>query len=506
MGPRAIRYLGRAWASKNLLRLDSVKERQAAAALILGGLGSDAAPALPSLVRMFRRSNLSGDEVFAVSATMAQIAPDKLEFLTPELIADLNAPHPNGESRLVADISLLNAIGPKAKSAIPSLWPIARRGDILTMPAAAVAIWNISRDTNALIECLSNSLSHHGKGARSFLYDLGECVPLPNFLAPLLEQALRHPEPSVRQAAEHLLNKIDPGRLHQLDEELNRRQDELLQNHLKLLQSTNALDRSNAARALQFFGPKAAAAAPRLVEILKLPQQPSDRSMDFPGDKMAALWTLQFIGSNAAAVTPDLIGLLRDSRYVPQICDILANIGPGATAAIPALQVLLATNYVLVTNKYGGAPGPVGSPRAFHQEIVPRWKVAQALASIDSQQSNAIAILREAQATQPRPVRGRYSAGGMEREKRIPAAITLWKLGLEANPPVDELIAKGDGWAFDRLADIGPGAKKALPVIEATLKQNPLSADAVIAICLIDPEEAKRLGLPGLFIICPDAY
>jgi hypothetical protein len=367
------------------------------------------------------------------------------------------------------------------------------------MAAAAVAIWNISRDTNALINCLSDSLSHHGYDARELLYDIQECVPPPGFLAPLLEQALRHPQPSVRKAAERLLKQIDPGRLHQIDEECNRREDELLQNHLKLLQSTNALDRYNAAMALQFFGSKAAAAAPRLVEILKLPQQTFDLKIGMANDKSAALWTVKFAGSNATTVTPELVELLHDGQNVQQICDILANIGPGAAAAIPSLQVLLATNYVLVTNKYG----PMGSQQTFHQQIVPRWKVAQALVSIDSRQSNAIAILREAQVANRRRLK---SPGGMEREIYIPATITLWQLGLEANPPVDELIAEGDGWAFDRLGDIGPAAKKALPALEASLKQYSLSADAALAICMIDADEANRLGLPGRFIICPDAY
>ena len=165
MGPRAIRYLGRTWASKNLLHRDSVAERQEAAVLLLSGLGPDAAPALPSLVSIFRRPNLAEDEMFAVSSTMAQLAPDKLEFLAPELIADLKAEHPDGDSRPLGDIRLLNAIGPTAKSAIPALLPIARNGDSLTMPAATVALWNIGRETNALVECLSNSLSRHGNGA-----------------------------------------------------------------------------------------------------------------------------------------------------------------------------------------------------------------------------------------------------------------------------------------------------------------------------------------------------
>jgi hypothetical protein len=87
-----------------------------------------------------------------------------------------------------------------------------------------------------------------------------------------------------------------------------------------------------------------------------------------------------------------------------------------------------------------------------------------------------------------------------------PPAITLWKLGLETNLPVDELIAEADDWAFDRLGDIGPAAKKALPLIGKNLKQRPAPIDAALALCQIDPEEAGRPGLPGLWVFCPDKY
>jgi HEAT repeat protein len=275
-----------------------------------------------------------------------------------------------------------------------------------------------------------------------------------------------------------------------------------LQDHLKLLQSTNALDRWNAARALQFFGPKAAVAAPRLVEILGLPQPPSDLGPDSVADKPAALSTLKFLGANAAVVTPELVALLHTNQFVPQICDVLANIGPGAAEAIPALQGLLATNYIWVTN---GSIGGFG-PKAFRQEIVPRWQVAQALASINPHDSNAIAILREVQHAQHarRHLWARTDVG-IEAQTRLPITITLWKLGLETNLPLDEMIAE-EFLAFDRLGDIGPAAKKALPAIEKNLKDRNLSFGAALAICRIDPEEANRLGLPGLFIICPDKY
>ena len=80
---------------------------------------------------------------------------------------------------------------------------------------------------------------------------------------------------------------------------------------------------------------------------------------------------------------------------------------------------------------------------------------------------------------------------------------TLWKLGLITNCPVDELMNEQ---AFETLSELGPAAKNAVPMIEKALKQNPDNLDAALALCRIDPDEGRRLGLPGLFIICPDKY
>jgi hypothetical protein len=75
---------------------------------------------------------------------------------------------------------------------------------------------------------------------------------------------------------------------------------------------------------------------------------------------------------------------------------------------------------------------------------------------------------------------------------------------------LDELIAQAPGylhgWGMDLLGEIGPAAKSALPTLERQLEFDPFDCDAALAILQIDPDEAKRLGLPGLFIICPDRY
>jgi hypothetical protein len=480
---------------------EHVSDRQQGAWHILQGLGGDAEPALPILVSMFRKC----DGRLNIAQLMVPMA-DKLEFMVPELINGLD--HSKADDfRALEDIKLLSAIGAKAKDASAVLLKISQSGNKLTAPGAAVALWNITRETNELIRFFSTNLRSHDPSVYVVLSELEVAGPTPKPLTPLLEQALRHPQPSVRAVAESLLDNMDHERLRQIKEDLNRSQDELLQDHLKLLQSTNRLDRFNAAQALQFFGPKATTAAPRLVEIIGLPRQSSQMTMaiDQFDDKFAAFRTLKTLGSNAGVATQSLLGLLRSNEFdASVICDTLGEIGPPAAEAIPTLQALLATNYVMVPNGNSGLPGPVGYPKAFRHEIVPRWKVAQALVLINPHETNAIAILREAQVIKSRNYFGQPYVRP-EREKYFPAAITLWKLGLETNLRLDDLIAEGDDWAFEQLGDIGPSAKKALPVIEKALQQRP-SIAAALAIWKIDPEEARRLGLPGLFIICPDKY
>src|SRR5208282_1243951 len=97
-------------------------------------------------------------------------------------------------------------------------------------------------------------------------------------------------------------------------------------------------------------------------------------------------------------------------------------IGPGAASAIPALRSFMATK-----NEHAAS-------RWFIDQA--RFEAAQALASIDPSDTNAIAIIREAKS-----VAGPFNKYGDMPRTRLAASVSLWKLGLETNPPVDELIS-----------------------------------------------------------------
>jgi hypothetical protein len=304
-------------------------------------------------------------------------------------------------------------------------------------------------------------------------------------MGPILENALRHPIPRVRRRAASLLEKIDPDRLRRVAEELNHHQASLFQDHLKLLASSNYRDRVNAIEAIQFMGPQATSAIPLLAQTIFLGKVlPSYASTG--ADVVGALRALREIGPGAASVTPILIRLFQTNDGVARVAfETLSSFGADAASAVPALRAFMAT----------------------HADSL-HVQAAQALVSIDPHDSNAIAILRE-DAT---PGRTHYWLGRRLPSfsaTRLSSSVSLWKLGLETNLPMDQLVAHAtnyDPTANDLLGDIGPQARRALPSLEQRLDPLNPQLDVAIAIRKIDPEEAKRLGLPGLLIICPDRY
>ena len=340
-------------------------------------------------------------------------------------------------------------MGPRAREAIPALLDLANRG----ADFAAAALWNIDRETNFLIQCISNKLKIRSEfGYQHELDSLYDCVPLPQPLAPLLEEALHHPQPIVRQRAEFFLKKIDPDRLRTIAQDLNEHEDKALNELLKLLRSTNATDQINALMGIRFLGASAATATPLLAEL-------ATRAVSFRTNPMEA----SKCGQSAALA-----------------CATLTDLGPKAAAAAPALRADLATN----------------------GDIQVRMRLAQALASIDPGDTNATAIVQEKE---------RFYVAHPGSNPLGPGLVSsfMWKLG-ETNPPVDQLVSAvrkmGNQFGIEQLGDIGPLATNALPFLEE--KFDPLNPTFGVALAIqkIDPKEAKRLGLPGLLILCPDKY
>jgi hypothetical protein len=467
-----------------------IRSRREAAASTLIQLGTNAEPALPILVSEYKNRHAN-----IVAQALAPMA-NKLATMVPFLIQDLNQ-NKNDNDRLYFDINddpryldirLLQAIGPKGKDALPVLRQMSNSTNFRIAPAAAVAIWNIAQETNELIRLLSTKLNKPDDYGVLSLLECRSAAPPPKPLVPLLVQALKHPNTWTRREAELLLAKIDPMRLRQIEDDLDHRQDELLREHLNLLQSTNVRDRLNAERALPFFGPKAAGAVSRLAEILAESIQPHPVNIE---NRNIILSILGSIGPAAGAETPTLVRLLQtDSDSARDVCHALGTIGPNAAEALPILLAMLATNDD--TQVDWNHP----------DKHVPQWELARSISLIDPHQSNTIPILRQAALTPSSPMRPRRFPL-VDQTYDIGAVATLWQLGLSINCPVDALVAEE---RFETLGELGPAAAKAVPMLEKVLKENPDHADAALALWKIDPEEAKCLGLPGLFIICPDKY
>jgi HEAT repeat protein len=216
------------------------------------------------------------------------------------------------------------------------------------------------------------------------------------------------------------------------------------------------------------------------------------------------------------------------------IAEVLAEIGPEASAAVPAI-IALADDPRSVQMVFSKTLGRIG-PSA--KEAVPllekklgsedarlRLTAADALTRIvPGQCSNAIAVLRALQHN-PEFAEVWVSTGhgsAMKKDKldfdnqlsrfyRLSAAVPLWKLGLENQSPAAAILKElqqtpsSDEFAYiELLGDLGPEAKAALPKLETYLapdKWIALRRKAAIAIQKIDPAEANRLGLPGTLAV-----
>jgi len=139
-----------------------------------------------------------------------------------------------------------------------------------------------------------------------------------------------------------------------------------------------------------------------------------------------------------------------------------------------------------------------------------RLAAAAALVRIAPKQDDVVAILRTL-TNFSWPVRAGSWAlnptSGTDRV-RLPARVALWRLGVEREPPVEEIIRQNeqnDSEVVQQLGDIGPAAAAALPYLKSLVEfyRGPTQISAAIAIRKIAPLEAARLGLPGVLVL-PD--
>src|SRR5665213_679991 len=302
-------------------------ERSANAATMLCALGQDAAPAAPAVLAILKS--------------------------------------PASDSWLKQNCAeILGSIGPKSKPAIPMLLTLTTNNDFVAQ-VAALALWKIARQTNVLVEVISNRLLYAGRMRASVLpyfQDLGH-VLLP--AAPVIERALYNSDERVRSQAEEILGKIDPDRLHKDIQAANRDASQLLLTHIEAMNNGNRTERLNALDAIAVFGRDATNAVPSLVLMLEtlenelqIKRQPAQLPFRAKYELHQCLGALAEIGPTAHMVTPELVRLLDQSRThgvfgvdnfpdVADVCHCLGRMGPDAAEAVPALKKVLTNSMVV---------------------------------------------------------------------------------------------------------------------------------------------------------------
>lgn len=376
-----------------LLRLlgDPALQSQALDALI--DMGPEAQAALPDLTRRLqgRAGDLRSQLPYAIAVIGQQQA-------VPILLPVLNHPDTTLAQRAA---SALGRVGPEAAAAVPALRAALQRSEIAT--AATGALGDIGPAAQAAVPDLVARLGREESGYNTAVVALGNIGAA---AVPRLIDAVASPNPDVRLAAVDALRRVEPAYLVSAVPALTRALgDEALQFY--------------AADALSEIGPAAVTAAPVLASLLR------EESVDWP--VRAALAN---IGEGAV---PSLIAVLesRDPQGQANAVQVLAQIGPGAAAAVPALRAMLGQNAAtLEVVRALGAIGP--EARAATPDLLP-------LLESDHQPT------------------------------RLIAALALGNIGPDAVPKLIELLQRGDSQvqvlAALSLGQMGPAAQAAVPAL-----------------------------------------
>jgi hypothetical protein len=451
------------WLDQAMIPADEKREH---AADLLRSLGTGAEPALPVLWQVLRQPGREASEsAFFIMETF----DSKLEPIVPELIQTLGDTNSRVRPQCIA---LLLAAGPKAKPAIPCLLKIGGEGGNLSL-AAANALWQIGRETNAVVQILTQALQTcRPAGKLHALRALGAMPPLARLAAvPALRRAMFDSDWEVCAAAATLLREVDPGSWMEIARQCNRDPSLALPPLIQTARSATQEQRLLALKKIGLIGPQAKEAVLPLIAILRSPVPRLLSNRDHRELLAGAADTLGRIGPAAGAATGRLVDLLERSSWNSHAyCRALGEIGPAAAAAVPTLEGLLEERGRFI-----------------------RLDAASALCRIAPQQaSNYVAVLRALQNAEFPVV-------------RCGASVALWRLGLETRLPLDELTAAaaaGDARAMETLGDIGPLARPVLPTLEAQFNgASELRYAAAATLGKIAPDEASRLDLPGILLL-----
>jgi hypothetical protein len=445
-------------------------------ASLIGDLGTNGAPAIPALMKVW--NDLAEDtdvNQAAESALMSMrdlVAPNISDFL-------LAAKSTNATRRSVG-LAFLGRCGSKADAAIPLLRGEAKQGDPVLASAAAEALWKIDFETNVALQNFSEILTN--AGLQEFgIKCLSEMGAAAKPAVPALLAVLENSKSRFRLNAENAVRDIDPAELAPFNAQIK---SNAVANLTTLVERLSSAKSAGALLTIKMYGPDAASAVPALVKFIKKGGV----------DKYEIEWAIDAlaeIGPAASPSVPALIAMLSD--WQESVTVALGRIGPRAKEALPFLEKALRAPTPAERCRAADAITKIAPQNA--AELVP---VLQALEHVpplrviypDSNAVQAPVFFR------PDPSSNYF---------RLAAEVSLWRIGLRASPPVAEIISEAQNKDYDHisdwidlLGDIGPPAASALPALDKILE---FDSEAALAIRRIDPNEYDRLNLPGVVVL-----
>ena len=458
------------------------EKRQENAYVILNEMGLEAAPALPILMQNFNKAvQADASEIPWDTYKILKNLGDKKAAYMPDFVRCLT-----NESEMIAcdGAYLLASIGPPAHAALPVLLEQFHAGDWAFSNAVAMALWQIDRQTNTVLQIFLAELTFTNQQPRmSALNSLEKMGDAARPAVELIKKSLlRARNIEERRCAEEALEKIDPAALQEEQEKINRDPDQFENLKATLINSIN-FKKFAALSAIELYGPKASPAIPSLIDIIT--------NNYFSGVRAQAISVLAETGPQISGNIPYLTHSLAATRYefdvTLEACRALGISGSNAISALPDLEKLLLSK----TNS------------AF------KITLAAAITRISPQNcSNAISLLQGV--GDGVSVSTNQSVYWIRREK-IMAQIALWRLGLEKELPLNEMLQTlNKHYLFESdielVGDVGPAAKEAVPLLEIIIRTNQTNVyrrKAAIALRKIDPVRADELRLPGLLLL-PD--
>ncbi|HYV28358.1 MAG TPA: HEAT repeat domain-containing protein [Candidatus Eisenbacteria bacterium] len=410
----------------------------------LAAMGASAQPALPALVKALERGDR--EEQGALSTVSKAVGAQSVSVLTNALA--------NRDATVRQTVSeILGEIGPEAKAAIPSLILRLHDPDLRVVAHSALALWKVDRQTRDSV--------------------------------PVLVKLLADGDAEIRAGAAATLG------------EFGSESGEAVPALLKTLEDTNVLVRAMSARSLGMIGPGARAAIPRLVVLLddasreelmwiaKALSQFGEEAKDAvpkltrlaARDDDTARWAIEALAEMGANAVPGLVELYRhvatrdaENDNHPFVAKALIKIGTKASAAAPVVagdldsekieRVIIAAHVL----GYLGESARIALPRLkellTHDEVRVRVRAAGALWSLDRQTNAVLPVL----------------------------------LAALRDNSIQRAAAKR--YAAEALAEMGPVAQEAVPLLETMLhdQQTSVRQSAAEALKKITGREMESLS------------